>query len=137
MVRLVAASVIALALTSVADHKSIIVTVVDSSGSAVKDVGPADLAVQEDSSTREVIDVKPTTEPMTIALLVDNTKPAMGKQAPTQELRAGLTTFVNTILAASPESSIGIWEFAGAGVMIQKPTPKADDLTKKINRMFP
>jgi hypothetical protein len=61
----------------------------------------------------------------------------MGKDAPTRELRAALTTFVTTIHGASPESQIGIWEFAGAGVMTQKPTVKTEDLTKKIGRMFP
>jgi len=118
-------------------QKNILVTVLDQSGAPVKDVMPADLAVQEDQSTREVVSVKPATDPMTIAILVDNTKPTIGKTAPTQELRAALNTFVKTIQTASPESQIGIWEFAGAGVMTQKPTVKTDDLTKKINRMFP
>ena len=136
--RLLVATVLFLAFAPVAQsQKSIIVTVVDDSGAPVKGVTPADLVVQEDASTREVVDVKPAAEPMTIALLVDNTKPTMGKEAPTRELRAGLTAFVGAVQAASPESAIGIWEFAGAGVMTQKPTVKAEDLTKKINRMFP
>ena len=118
-------------------QKSILVTVLDQSGKPVKDVAPADLAVQEDQSMREVVSVKPATDPLTIAILVDNTKPTMGKNAPTQELRAALNAFVQTIQTASPESQIGIWEFAGAGVMTQKPTVKTEDLTKKINRMFP
>jgi len=118
-------------------EKTILVTVLDQSGAPVKDVAPADLAVREDSDMREVVSVKPATDPMTIAILVDNTKPTMGKNAPTQELRAALTTFVKTIQGASPETQIGIWEFAGAGVMTQKPTIKTEDLTKKINRMFP
>ena len=120
-----------------ASQKTILVTVLDQSGAPVKNVAPADLAVQEDQTTREVVSVTPATEPLTIALLVDNTKPTMGKNAPTQELRAALNTFVKTIQTASPESQIGIWEFAGAGVMTQKPTVKTEDLTKKINRMFP
>jgi hypothetical protein len=118
-------------------EKTILVTVLDQSGAPVKDVGPADLAVREDSDMREVVSVKPATDPMTIAILVDNTKPPMGKNAPTQELRAALTSFVKTVQGASPETQIGIWEFAGAGVMTQKPTIKTEDLTKKINRMFP
>jgi hypothetical protein len=118
-------------------QRTILVTVLDPSGAAVKNVAPADLAVQEDQSTREVVTVTPATDPLAIAILVDNTKPTMGKNAPTQELRAALNTFVKTIQTASPESQIGIWEFAGAGVMTQKPTVKTDDLTKKINRMFP
>jgi len=118
-------------------QKNILVTVLDQAGAPVKDVAPADLAVQEDQNTREVVSVKPATDPIVIAILVDNTKPAIGRNAPTQELRAALTTFVKTIQTASPESQIGIWEFAGAGVMTQKPTAKTEELTKKINRMFP
>ena len=59
---------------------------------------------------------------VTVAILVDNTKPQIGRNAPTQELRAALNTFVKTIQGASPESQIGIWECAGAGVRTEKPT---------------
>lgn len=118
-------------------QKSILVTVLDQSDVPVKELSPADLRVREDVSVREVLEVKPATEPMTIALLVDNTKATMGREAPTRELRAALTTFVKTVQQASPESQIGIWEFAGAGVMTVKPTSKTEDLTKKINRLFP
>ena len=138
-VRFAAASFVALALatTSTQSQKSIVVTVLDQSGAAVKDVSAADLAVQENGTMREVVDVKPDTDPFTIALLVDNTKPMVGQEVPTRELRAGLTTFVQKIQQASPESTIGIWEFAGAGVMTQKPTVKTADLTKNISHMFP
>jgi len=128
---------VSLVLPAVQSQKSIIVTVLDQSGAAVKEVAPADLAVAEDGATREVVDVKPATDPMTIAILIDTTKPTMGKDAPTRELRAALTTFVKTIQAASPQSAIGLWEFAGAGVMTQKPTVKTDDLTKRISHIFP
>src|SRR4029453_9138303 len=80
---------------------------------------------------------KPATDPMTIAILIDTTKPTMGKDAPTRELRAALTTFVKAVQTASPESAIGLWEFGGAGVMTQKPTVKTEDLTKKAGRIFP
>ena len=131
------ALVVALAAAGAQGQKSIVVTVLDQSGAPVKDVSAADLAVQENGTMREVVDVKPDTDPFTIALLVDNTKPVVGQEVPTRELRAGLTTFVQKIQQASPESTIGIWEFAGAGVMTQKPTVKTADLTKNISHMFP
>ena len=134
---LLSALAASLVLPAGQSQKSLIVTVLDQSGAAVRDVTPADLAVVEDGATREVTEVKPATDPMTIALLVDTTKAPMGKDAPTREVRAALIAFVKTIHAASPESAIGLWEFGGAGVMTQKPTVKTDELTKKINRIFP
>ncbi len=118
-------------------QRSVLVTVIDASGAPVRDLAPADLSVREDEATREVVEVKPATDPMTIAVLVDNTSPTMGTNAPTQELRAGLSAFVKTLQQANPETQIGIWEFAGAAVQTTKFTTKTDDLTKKIQRMFP
>jgi hypothetical protein len=118
-------------------ERAVLVTVLDPSGAPAKDVKPADLAVIEDGATREVIDVKPAGDPMTIALLVDNTTPTMGTNAPTQELRAGLNAFATTVYQANPATQVGLWEVAGAAVQTVKFTAKADELTKKIQRMFP
>jgi hypothetical protein len=139
LARFAAVSVVLLSLfpPALQSQRSIIVTVLDPSGAAVKGVTAADLVVQEDNAMREVTDVKPATDPMTIALIVDNTKPMVGQEVPTRELRAGLTTFVQKVQQANPETTIGIWEFAGAGVMTQKPTVKTADLTKNISHMFP
>jgi VWFA-related protein len=142
ILRLVCAAVLAVSAgftpaSQSANQRSILVTLLDKAGQPVKDAKPADLAVSEDGAAREVVDVKPTADPLTIALLVDTTAPTRGTQAPTQEMRAGLTAFVKTIQGASPESLIGIWEFAGAGVQTVKFTAKTEDLTKKIQRMFP
>ena len=87
-------------------QRSVIVTVLDKTGAPVKDVAPADLVVREDDSSREVIEVKPATDPFTVALIVDNTRATMGKDAPTRELRAGLTAFVKTLQAANPETQL-------------------------------
>ena len=118
-------------------ERAVLVTVLDAAGAPLRDVTAADLSVREDGATREVIDVKPATDAMTIAVLVDNTTPTMGANAPTQELRNGLNAFVTTLHQASPESQIGLWEVAGAAVQTVKFTAKAEDLTKKISRMFP
>jgi hypothetical protein len=143
IVRLVCASILVLSAAAIPAavqnprERSILVTVLDQAGAPVREVKPADLAVSEDGAVREVIVVKPAVDPLTIALLIDTTSPTMGTNAPTQELRAGLLAFVQAIQGASPESQIGMWEFAGAGVQTVKFTPKTEDLTKKIQRMFP
>jgi hypothetical protein len=143
ILRLVCASILVLSTGAIPAaiqnprERSILVTVLDQAGAPVKDAKPADLAVTEDGAVREVIDVKPAADPLTIALLIDTTTPTMGTNAPTQELRAGLLAFVKAIQGASPESQIGMWEFAGAGVQTVKFTPKTEDLTKRIQRMFP
>jgi hypothetical protein len=131
------ALVLALAASAAQSQKTIVVTVLDQSGTPVKEVSAADLGVNENGAMREVVDVKPATDPMTIAVLVDNAKATMGKEAPTREVRAALTAFVQKIQLASPDTAIGLWECSGAGVMIQKPTAKTDDLTKRISRMVP
>jgi len=128
---------VSLVLPGVQNQKTIIVTVLDKAGAPVRGVEPGDLGVREDADAREVVEVKPATEPLVVAVLIDNAKPTMGKDAPTRELRAGLMTFVKTLHEADPATRIGLWEFAGAGVMIQKPTPKTEDLAKKISHMFP
>ena len=140
ILRLVCASVLILSAADIGQNpreQSILVTVLDQAGAPVKDAQPADLAVSEDGAVREVTAVKPAADPLTIALLIDTTTPTMGTDAPTQQLRAGLLAFVKAIQGASPESQIGMWEFAGAGVQTVKFTAKTDDLTKKIQRMFP
>jgi hypothetical protein len=141
--RLVCASILVLSTSAIPAaiqnprERSILVTVLDQAGVPVKGAKPADLGVSEDGAMREVIDVKPAVDPLTIALLIDTTTPTMGTDAPTQELRAGLLAFVKAIEGASPESQIAMWEFAGAAVQTVKFTAKTDDLTKKIQRMFP
>lgn len=127
----------ALGAGQAARERSILVTVLDRESAPVKDLKAADVVVREDGAIREVVDVKPAGEPLTIALLVDTTTPTMGANAPTLEMRAGLQAFVRTIQGANPASQIGMWEFAGAGVQTVKFTTKTEDLTKKIQRLFP
>ena len=52
------------------------VSVLDKAGAPVPDLGPADFIVREDNVAREVLRVAPATDPMQIAILVDNSQAA-------------------------------------------------------------
>ena len=51
-------------------------SVVDKKGVPVTDVTPDDLVVREDGVAREILRVEPATDPMQVALLVDNSQAA-------------------------------------------------------------
>ncbi len=80
-----------------ARQRALYVSVVDKQGVPVKDVKPEDVVVREDRVSREVLKVEPATDPMQLALLVDNSEAA--RQA-IQFMRDGLGPFVSRLTAA-------------------------------------
>ena len=83
-------------LLSQARERSIYVTMVDQSGAPVPDLGPADFIVREDNLAREVLRVAPATDPMQIAILVDNSRPP----APAvPHMRRALPAFLDVLMA--------------------------------------
>lgn len=77
--------------------KHLYVSVVDKKGLPVASVEPKDLVVREDNVAREVLKVGPATEPMRIALLVDNSQAATSS---IQFLRDALGAFVTRMTKA-------------------------------------
>jgi VWFA-related protein len=57
-------------------ERSLYVSVLDASGAPVTDLAARDFVVREDNGEREVLRVSPATEPIQIALLVDNSQAA-------------------------------------------------------------
>ena len=56
--------------------RKIYTSLVDKKGAPVTTVTPADLVVREDGVAREILSVTPATDPMRVALLVDNSQAA-------------------------------------------------------------
>lgn len=117
-------------------QKTALVTVVAEATGRAADLTGKDFVVREDEAAREVVAAAPATEPLYIMLLVDTTQP-QGGIAPTQDLRRGLTAFVEIVKSASPDAQIAIMGFAGAAVMNVDLTPEKAALASYIDRLFP
>src|SRR5262245_43548232 len=79
-------------------QRSLYVSVLNEAGAPVPDLGPSDFIVREDRVAREVLRVAPATDPMQVAVLVDNSQAAT---AGIPEIRGGLHDFVVAMTTAS------------------------------------
>lgn len=118
-------------------QKTALVTVVAEARGPVADLGPRDFIVREDRATRDVIDVRPATEPLFITLLVDTIRPPAGVLAATQDFRRGLAAFVSTIKGGNPDAQFAILDYAGSTVTAIDFTSEAPTLDRYIERLFP
>src|SRR5215207_5003912 len=74
-----------------ARSREIYVSAVDRQGAPVTGMTAADFTVKEDGAVREVLDVKPATDPLQIAVLIDDSAAATDA---TSFLRDGLAAFL-------------------------------------------
>ena len=87
----------------------IYVAVTDEDGRPVTDLGPEEFRVAEEGSAAEIVPAEIGTEPMKIALLVDNGRRISRGQA-TNPLREAVTGFIEAI---PPEHQIGLFTIGG------------------------
>jgi hypothetical protein len=99
----IALSLVALALAAAVGldaqsrPRKIYTSLVDKKGAPVTSVTPADLVVREDGVAREILSVTPATDPMRVALLVDNSQAATQS---IQFLRVALSEFAARLTGA-------------------------------------
>jgi hypothetical protein len=93
---------------------------------------PQDLIVREDNVTREVLRIVPASDPMQIALLVDNSQAATRS---IQRMRDGLNGFIDR--TANGKNEISIVTMGDRPTLMVDATSDADKLKKNgANRLF-
>lgn len=121
------------AAMSQATDKKMFVSVIDAAGKPVSDVTAEDFAVREDGVEREVTGMRPSSEPLTIALLVDTTA---GTERYLVGIRKALTAFARDVLTRNPNNEIAVWEFGVAAQKIRDFTSDAGQLENNLGRIY-
>lgn len=115
-----------------ARQKALYVSVVDRDGAPVADIAPDDLIVREDGVAREVLRVEPATDPMQVALLVDNSQAATRA---VQYLRDAIGPFVDTLTAKG--HAVSFVTLGDRPTLVVNATTDAATLKKKgADRLF-
>ena len=128
--------------------KTIFIAVVDGAGKSAPGLTVRDIAVREDNVDREVVSVKPASQPLYLYILGDTSRQAgnqgmMGRETASggteliRDIRGSLAQGVKKLFEQSPDSQVAVMEFGQAAITITKFTNKPADVTKGINRFFP
>src|SRR5258706_9800893 len=113
-----------------ADERIIYASVVDRNGAPVLNLTEKDFVVREDGQAREILRVTKDTDPLQIALLIDNSR-AMRNQI--ADLRRATAAFVDNIREGVQIALITLGERPTIAVPY---TTDRDALKASINRLF-
>jgi Ca-activated chloride channel homolog len=127
----VIASVSPAAQRPVSRERSLFVSAVDNNGEPVSGLGPDAFVVREDGVRREVIRVSRATEPIDVAVLIDNS------QAATEEVtffREALSKFVAKM---APGNHVALIALADRPTILVDYTDDTKRLSDAVGRLFP
>lgn len=111
---------------------SLYVSVLDQAGAPVTGLGNGDFVVREDGRAREVLRVSRATQPIDVAVLVDNSQSA---EHVISDIRQAVTAFVQRLAAA--QDHVAIVAIADRPTILQDYTSSAAALTRAASRLFP
>ena len=107
------------------------VSVLDAAGAPVVDLTVGDFTVREDGVLREVLRVSPATDPMQVALLVDN---SVAMWPYLRDVRDGLGVFVERI---SGDHEVAVITFAERPTIVGDYSRSLIELRQAIGRIVP
>lgn len=111
------------------------VTVVAPASGALTNLTAKDFVVQ--GGKAEVSDAERATEPLSIVILVDSSKPPLNINPPVEDIRTGLKAFVQTIRAGERSARIALYQVAGASVPMSDMGAPASTLDKAVGMVAP
>lgn len=116
--------------------RALYVSALDKEGQPLPNLQPSDLVVREDNVAREILEIAPATEPIQIAVLVDNSQEA---EPYIRDYREALPAFIKALTADTPAGSKHEIALITLG---ERPTIQADftvdpdRVLKAANRVF-
>jgi hypothetical protein len=122
-------------------NKSLFLSVLDESGKAVKDVTADDILIREDNVDRHVVAVKPASQPISVAVLVDTAQGTRVTDAYgtpeeyVRDIRKCMGSFARQLLGQSPNAEVSLMEFGQAAMTVVPFTSNPMDYEKGINRL--
>lgn len=123
-------------LAAQAIPRSLYVSVLNEAGAPVPDLGPSDFIVREDNVAREVLRVAPATEPMQVAVLVDNSQAARDNIA---DIRQALPAFVAALTGTGEgaiKNEVAIVAIGERPTILTEYTSNRAALQKGIDRIW-
>ena len=122
--------------------KSLFVGVLDESGRPVKQFTADDVMIREDGQDRAVVAVRPASQPISVAVLIDTAQGMRVKDAYgtpeeyVRDLRVSISAFAKQLLLLSPDASVSLMEFGQAAIPMVKYTSDPAEFEKGVNRIM-
>jgi hypothetical protein len=116
-------------------ERALWVTALDRSGAPVDTLSPDDIVVREDNVAREVTRIAPATEPMQIALMVDNSQASEGF---IRDYREALPVFIQAMMGGDPgrRNEVALIALAERPTILANYTPESGAVLKGVQRLF-